>query len=279
MLERIDEGIIKEAVDSVTIKQTEEILKQMKQSICKIKGKLTGTGFFCYINYKEKDIPCLITNYHILNDNYIQQNKKIEISMNDNDKNEDIFINEKDIIYASPRDKYDTIIIKLEKVEGFINFLKLDDKLFNKNSEKGYESIYILHYPNGSNASVSYGKGIEFISNVNKYDIQHKCCTLPGSSGGPILNLSTLKVIGLHKGVIKNNVEIQYNIGTLLKFPLIELINPKKVFKFKWSLIENIPKTNNFLNASSSYILEQKEDLDYTQNQIQIQIRTPEYDK
>ena len=168
MLERIDEGIIKEAVDSITIKQTEEILNQMKKSICKIKGKLTGTGFFCYINYKEKDIPCLITNYHILNDNYIQQNKKIEISMNDNDINEEIFINEKDIIYSSPKNEYDAIIIKLQKEEEYIHFLKLDDKLFNKNSEKGYESIYILHYPNGSNASVSYGKGIEFISNVNK---------------------------------------------------------------------------------------------------------------
>ena len=46
MLERIDEGTIKEAVDSVTIKQTEEILNQMKKSICKIKGKLTEPDFF-----------------------------------------------------------------------------------------------------------------------------------------------------------------------------------------------------------------------------------------
>ena len=231
MLERIDEGTIKEAVDSVTIKQTEEILNQMKKSICKIKGKLTGTGFFCYINYEDKDIPCLITNYHVLDDNFIKQNKKIEISMNDNDKIEDIFIDEKDILYLSPRNEYDAIIIKLKKVEEYINFLQLDDKLFNKNSEKGYESIYILHYPNGANASVSYGKGIKFVSDDDKYDIEHKCNTLSGSSGGPILNLSTLQVIGLHKGAIKQNNE--FNIGTLLKFPLIELKNSKKACEIK----------------------------------------------
>ena len=229
MLERIDEGTIKEAIDFVTIKQTEEILNQMKNSICKIKGKSTGTGFFCYINYEDTDIPCLITNYHVLDDNFIKQRKKVGISMDDNDKIGDIFINEKDILYLSPKNEYDTIIIKLKKIEKHINFLQLDDKLFNKNSEKGYESIYILHYPNGANASVSYGKGIKFVSDDNKYNIEHKCNTLPGSSGGPILNLSTLKVIGLHKGTIKINNETQFNISTLLKFPLIELKNRKKV--------------------------------------------------
>ena len=225
MEERIEEGIIKEAVDFITIKQTEEILNQMKKSICKINGTKTGTGFFCYINYEEKDIPCLLTNYHILDEKFIKKNKKIEISMNDNDINEDLFIEEKDIIYSSPKDKYDTIIIKLKKEEKYINFLKLDDKLFNKNSEKGYESIYILHYPNASKASVSYGKGFILKNTENNYDIEHKCNTLFGSSGSPILNLTNNKVIGIHKGCVKIKDEVILNIGTLLKFPLKELKN------------------------------------------------------
>ena len=29
---------------------------QLQKSICKIKGKLIGTGFFCYINYENKKI-------------------------------------------------------------------------------------------------------------------------------------------------------------------------------------------------------------------------------
>jgi len=37
MLERIDEGTIKEAVDSVKIKQTEEILNKWKNQFVKLK--------------------------------------------------------------------------------------------------------------------------------------------------------------------------------------------------------------------------------------------------
>ena len=224
MEDRVDEGIMDESVAFITIKQTEEILKQMKQSICKIKGKLIGTGFFCYINYKNKNMPCLMTNYHVLDDNFINQNKKIEISMNDNEINEEILIEEKDILYLSPKNEYDMIIIKMKKEEKYIYYLNLDDKLFNKNPEKGYESIYILHYPIGLNASVSYGKGIKISD--NNIDLVHKCNTLNGSSGGPILNLTTNKVIGIHKGFIQKTNK-NFNIGTLLKFPLNEL-NVKK---------------------------------------------------
>ena len=228
MEDRIDEGIMKESVDFLTIKQTEEILKQMKQSICKIKGKVTGTGFFCYINYENKNIPCLMTNYHILDDKYINQNKKIELSIKDSEINEEIFLEQNDIIYLSPRNEYDTIIIKMKKEEKYIHYLNLDDNLFNKNSEKGYESIYILHYPNALNSSVSYGKGIK-ISN-NNFDLVHKCNTLNGSSGGPIFNLTTNKVIGIHKGYIEKKDE-KFNLGTLLKFPLNELKNKKNEIK------------------------------------------------
>ena len=77
---------------------------------------------------------------------------------------------------------------------------------------------YILHFPNSGNASISYGYGIEQISN---YNIKHLCNTLPGSSGGPILSRLTNKIIGIHKGCIETiNKEDKYNIGTFLKFPL-----------------------------------------------------------
>ena len=210
MAERTDEGIIIDSVDFVTIKQTETILMQMKKSICKIKGKLIGTGFFCHINYENKDIPCLMTNYHVLDNDYIKKNNnKIKISMNDNAINEEITINEQDIIYQSKKEEYDLIIIKLNEREEYIkniNYFELDENLFNKNSTNGYESIYILHYPNAQNAAVSYGNGITYDPNY-KYDIQHKCNTLSGSSGGPILNLLTNKVIGIHKGFIQKIME------------------------------------------------------------------------
>ena len=222
MEERIEEGLIKGSINSLTIKETEEILNQMKKSICKIRGKGIGTGFFCELNIDDGNIPCLMTNYHILDNKFIQANRHISINIGDSRINQRLYIEEKDIIYSSPNNEYDIIIINLKNKKSYINYLKIDDNLFNNKSEKRYESIYILHYPNAQNASVSFGYGIECIDN---FDIKHKCNTLPGSSGSPILNLSTNKIIGIHKGCFQRNGENNFNLGTFLKYPLNEIMN------------------------------------------------------
>ena len=197
-----------------TIKQMETILKQMKRSICMIKGKSAGTGFFYRIINENKDIPCLITSNQVIDDEYFKENKKIEISLNDNEINEDIILSQEDIIYTSKKEEYDLIIIKLkegQKYMKYINYLELDNNIFGDRL-KGYESIYILHYLNSQNAAVSYGNGL--VNDENKYDKQHKYNTSSGSSVSPILNLLTNKVIGIHKGCIQKNDGIKYNIGT-----------------------------------------------------------------
>ena len=65
MSKRTDEGTTTGAVDFVAIKQKEIISMQLQKSICKIKGKLIGTGLFFYINYDNKNIQCLFTKYHL----------------------------------------------------------------------------------------------------------------------------------------------------------------------------------------------------------------------
>ena len=222
MANKIEEGQVYGSINYISIKETEIILKQMKMSICKIFGKKMGTGFFCNVN----GIPCLMTNHHILDDKFINDNKKIKISMNDKTINDKLTIDKKDILYISDNNHYDLIIIKMNQKFDYINYLELDDNLDNKNSEIEYEeeSIYILHYPysdknKSSYASVSYGYGIETIDN-NNYDIMHKCNTQNGSSGGPILNLATKKVIGIHKAFIQSE---GINKGSLLKEPLKSL--------------------------------------------------------
>ena len=71
MEERCEEGLIKGSIDSMTIEKTEKILNQMKTCICKVIGEKIGTGFFCKILFQNKLIPVMITNYHVINDNYI----------------------------------------------------------------------------------------------------------------------------------------------------------------------------------------------------------------
>ena len=90
----------------VTIEGTNIILEQMKKCICKIENENgNGTGFLCYIPYKNKKLEVLMTNNHIINEDIINNNKSIEISLNDNNENKTINI-EKRKIYTSI--KYDT---------------------------------------------------------------------------------------------------------------------------------------------------------------------------
>ena len=77
------ESIIKGAVDPVNMTSTEKILNQMKNCVCKIKiKKLNATGFFCKI--PDINMNFLMTNYHIINEDYINENKEINVLLNDN---------------------------------------------------------------------------------------------------------------------------------------------------------------------------------------------------
>ena len=219
-MEIIPEGKIPGAKGTLLLSQTE--LKQKVKCICKIStnGHTFGTGFFCKIPYEGELIPVLITNYHIIDDNFMKKKKQLIIYIDDEMKQ--LNINNRKI-YSSEKNKYDIMIIKLKEEDEIYNYLEIDQNIFKNNSENlfRYEPIYILHFPNFKEASVSYGKGIEIESD---YNIKHYCNTDNGSSGGPILNSATDKIIGIHKGFIgiKN---WQFNIGTYLKYPLIDLNN------------------------------------------------------
>ena len=88
MEERIDEGRIKGAIAPISLEKTEKIVEQMKSSICQVYGKETGTGFFCKIQYEGESIPVLMTNYHIISDDFLKNSKEVKISINDGDGEE-----------------------------------------------------------------------------------------------------------------------------------------------------------------------------------------------
>ena len=85
--------------------------------------------------------------------------------------------------------------------------------------------------------------------------MEHKCNTLNGSSGGPILNLSKNKIIGIHKGRFQINKVVKHNLGTLLKYPLNDLKNKsnKNEINMKVEIKkEDINKKINFLSDSKA---------------------------
>ena len=230
----IEEGEIKGAIDPASLLQTKTILTQMEKSVCKITSDKCGTGFFCKIELNKVKIPVLITNNHIINDKMIENERDVKIKLGNEPIPTVIKLNKRRRIYSSNNEKLDIMILEIFEKDDLkdINYLEIDDYLLTKNSELSYEdsSIYILHYPSASDVKVSYGYGIK--SN-NQYNIIHKCKTLNGSSGAPILNLLSNKVIGIHKSfvVYKEKNKENTNLGTSLKYVLLEM-NKKLTKKF-----------------------------------------------
>ena len=97
----------------------------MKESICIIENKKgNGTGFFCKIFNKK----LLITNNHVINEEIIKNKKIIKVKLNDNKIKKDIKIKD---YYTSI--EYDTTIIEIDDDNKNINYLEIDDEIFNDN--------------------------------------------------------------------------------------------------------------------------------------------------
>ena len=138
--EIIKEGIIPKAKPIQPLEQTE--IKHKVKYFCKIIGKEFGTGFFCKITYEDKIIPVLITNYHVIDNNYILKNDNLKIYINDDYK---IIKLKNRKIYSSYENKYDIMILKLKDEDGINDYLEIDKNIFKHNSENSYKNdpIYI----------------------------------------------------------------------------------------------------------------------------------------
>ena len=146
----MDEEIEKELINDkypehVTIEGTKKILEQMEKCICKIykNDGNKGTGFFCKINYENKYIPVIMTNYHVINDEYIKENEKIEITINDDRENKTIELKNR-IIYKN--EEYNITIIEIKDNDEINNYMNIDKRYLNNNNKNIIydKSIYII---------------------------------------------------------------------------------------------------------------------------------------
>ena len=245
------EIIINESIKPISLPKQKEITRQMEKCVCKIyKNGNNGSGFFAQIPYKDSQIKVLITNNHVLEESDIQEGKNITFSINNDIKN--ITIGKERKKYTS--EKYDTTIIEIkgsDELEDITEYLEIDDinlkyiKESNKpplNETLNYLykqcSLYTLNYLGGKEIFVSYG----FFIKITGSNIYHKCSTDFGSSGSPILSLENNKLIGVHYGSSKNNLNnFNFNKGTLIAFPIIEFQDIKNVKTI-------IPKKLNSMN-------------------------------
>ena len=256
-------------IEPIQIGGMQKIIEQMNTSLCLIEcsDKTNGTGFFCLIPFpdKTKQIPVLMTNNHILSKDDITEDKIINFEMNH--KKYRILI-ESRRVYTN--EKYDITIIELKKSDGldYNKFLEIDDSV---NVENPYiyfkeKSVYLIQLPK-SNLDSEFSVGyIEGISN-DKDTIQHTCSSQPGSSGSPILDYTTCKVVGIHKGSHKHK---NCNVGTFIKKPLEKFYeenknklddrkNEEKEIKIESKVKNNENENNNnknYINKSNSKIIE-----------------------
>ena len=104
----------------------------MMNCIGKIKlNDATGTGFFCKILSETKNINCLMTNYHVLNEKYFEENKVIYLLLNNDNEAKKIDLNIKRVIYYNK--DYDTTIIEIKEEDKIKKYLELDDNILKEN--------------------------------------------------------------------------------------------------------------------------------------------------
>ena len=219
--------------NEISYECSKKIIEQMEKNICHIiiimKNKQTttikGTGFFSKLPFptKEKMLPVLITNNHIINHEMMNlPDLKISIIIKEEEKIKTIILKNDDNRLKYSNKENDITIIEIKEKDNINNYLELDDIIIddiingiNKSIEYIYQTIYIIQYSEG-NLSVSYGIFGD-IDELNKCQIKYKCSTKDGSSGSPILNIKNNKVIGIHHS---RNDQFNYNNGTLLNIPI-----------------------------------------------------------
>ena len=188
-----------------------------EKCVCKLKIKSSsfGTGFFCYIPSKE--IRVLITNNHIIDENFINNEKELIIYLEADEKQEEKIINLKYKRFSFTSKKFDVTIIEILDEDIIDNYFEVDEKII-KNNEFRNESVFNLQFTKGTELNASFGKIIRKINNDKKRFI-YDAGAEAGSSGSPIILTNGLKVIGLHKGRVKShqNNNNKQNLGIYLE--------------------------------------------------------------
>ena len=172
-------------------------IQKKLDTICKIlreNDDENGTGFFCKINIKGKEMKALFTNNHVLNEKNINKNSIIKFIYNK--KENEIKITENRFTYTSV--DLDYTCIQIFDNEPYNNYLTIDNDINNNNAYEEYknDNFVIIQFI-GKEDSPAFDFG-EIKKINNNEQIYYNISTLPNDSGSPILNLNrNLSVIGI----------------------------------------------------------------------------------
>ena len=229
------------------------------KSVCKIKTfESQGSGFLIKLKKRDEDFFCLMTNEHVVtksmieNENtikvyYDNEEKKIEIKLNPNERIIEIFTYldiDLSVVEILFKDRISTQFFLLPSIYYMSNY----DKLINEN-------IDIIQYPNGE-LSFSNGK----IEKINGFEFSYSASTEYGSSGSPIFLKNTDKVIGIHK---KRDLIMPLNIGNFIG-PIYRYFKDLPKYKYKsekqiFDTDNNVDYISNIKTKLKNYFQRRKE--------------------
>ena len=226
-----------ELVDYTLVKNI--MNSDIDKCVCKIITKIkTGTGFFCVI--PQKCIKILITNNHVIDKTFLDNEYKLNYSITENNKETFKEINLKKERYKLTDEILDFTIIEILEEDNINNYLEINNIKYNKNDQ-----IFSFQYPNGEKLKYAHGKIINIKDNYLIYDVGSR----GGSSGSPIILMKNSKIIGLHKGYLKD-IPIKINIGIPIEL-IINKINNVSYIKCTYEI-----KDNNYIQIINNRYLD-----------------------
>ena len=130
----MQENIIKEDNQIVNADKMEYIFSSgIKNSICKIiTNTKTGTGFF--VNINEKQIKVLITNNHVIDEEFLERENNIIFFISDIQKEINLRIDR----FILTDKEFNFTIIEILEEDNINNYLEINNDIYNEN-----EQIYI----------------------------------------------------------------------------------------------------------------------------------------
>ena len=199
-------------------------------------------GIFSHFKNDKINIPVLIIDKYIKFENI---DKSIKVFIN----NERKIINLGNVKYHN-KEYNITILEIIENKNNNINYLEIDDLIYENDSEMYYsnESIYTIHCNNKNNILVSYNS----IKEINKSIIIYNYKTDSKYDFNITFNSNNNKIIGINKSNINNKcIFIKYLINEF-------------IFKYKYSnkYINSFKNDKNLKNEIDILIKVEQEDID-----------------
>ena len=255
------EDIILENGEIVDFKNLKKIMNSgLEKCVCKIfiEEKLKcGTGFFC--NIKQKNMKAIITNNHLIDKEFLNKEKRLNIKIEEEEKEINLELNR----YKMTDDNLDYTIIEIIKEDNINNYIDIDENIYIDNYIN--KQIFCMQYPGGKELKYSHGRINGKKNGLILYSIESG----GGSSGSPIILFNNLKVIGLHKGCIYDKNKNKINLGIPINI-IIDTINSIKcIYRIKK---EDINKDIQIINNGYYNFNEFKECNNEIRNKIKIMI-------